>query len=450
MRSAKTSFGLVMAAAAFAAGVGSPTVRGDTPMQLNLAATFAPIKADLTAGQQANIVIFGDSLSVNAEPFHSTYSIYLQSILQGQYGNGGLGYMPFVPAGNAGMYSGSWTYGGGNGIDTYPYNALDGNWIQPDSGYGYFTPESSKISVQYVDQPGGGSMNLYLANSSGTHIPLATFNTASTNGATTVNTIDLNLNVAGAIDSKVYMHPGGNGPVTMLGMTDITSAPGIRFNIAAHGGWSTGDFVERNTTYDQSLKILNPQLVFIMLGQNDQNVPNTAAQFEANIQSIVTRIEGDLPNSKICLISSYNQGGAILGDYAAAEAQVAQHDSLGFINLYAAGGPYSTYVDNNYLVDGIHSNTAGGQYVGNILGQAFITNGTSLVPEPPSLGILLPGLLLFPLIRRRKTRLEILVPSARGNNNTTATSKLSGFPGAMFQDGAGELLAREGGESGTA
>ena len=137
MRLPKASFGLVMTAAAIAAGVSSRAVRGDIPLQLNLAATFAPIKADLAAGQQTNIVIFGDSLSVNAEPFHSTYSIYLQSSLQAQYGNGGMGYTPFVPAANAGMYSGSWTYGGGNGVDTYPYNALDGNWIQPDSGYGY-------------------------------------------------------------------------------------------------------------------------------------------------------------------------------------------------------------------------------------------------------------------------------------------------------------------------
>ena len=55
---------------------------------------------------------------------------------------------------------------------------------------------------------------------------------------------------------------------------------------------------------------------------------------------------------------------------------------MGFINLYETAGDRQFFVDNNFLDDQIHFSWAGGEYMGQFLFDAFITDGLSLVPEP--------------------------------------------------------------------
>jgi lysophospholipase L1-like esterase len=361
----------------------APVFAADT---LNLGPIWSRLQQKAATGS-ADIVVFGDSLSIRED----TYTYPLRSALQNLLGNAGLGYVPVSGAGNAGFYSGAWTGGLLNG-DNAPHNGLSGFWTVGESGYGFLDLRAKQASLVYASTPASGSIYFYYQTAQGQEVPITTLNTASTDGTSSVKTYTFNLPSA---DTRMYMHPMENGPVTLLGVMDTPVSNGVRLSIAANGGWTTQQFLNRNSTFEGILTTISADTAFIMLGQNDQNF-YTPAQFEANMRAFVNRLKAGKPDMDICLISSYDSGTTRLAEYAAIEEKIAAEQGIGFINLFSLGGPYSTFTTNGYLDDGTHFNAAGGQYVSNVLFNTL----TAAVPEPASLAILAIGSGM--LLARRK------------------------------------------------
>jgi hypothetical protein len=62
-------------------------------------------------------------------------------------------------------------------------------------------------------------------------------------------------------------------------------------------------------------------------------------------------------------------------------SDVAGQRNLGFINIYKAAGDAAFFNSSGFLDDGVHFSHAGGQYLGQFLFDAFVSDGRSLVKK---------------------------------------------------------------------
>jgi hypothetical protein len=116
-----------------------------TPLKLNLAASFAPAKAKIAAGGQADIMMIGDSLEFNVLP-------YFQQDMHGHYGDAGAGYQGFSLWSGAGQDAG-WTQGVIN-LDSDPHMSLDGLWSSTTARTtASFQQSNQTIQLQYSPSP---------------------------------------------------------------------------------------------------------------------------------------------------------------------------------------------------------------------------------------------------------------------------------------------------------
>ncbi|MCC7205056.1 MAG: hypothetical protein IT441_08245 [Phycisphaeraceae bacterium] len=350
--------------------------RASAVLSLNLADSFAPVKAKLAAGQQADIMVLGDSLSLTQ---YSYLPLFTQS-LQTLYGNGGAGWQGFSVWTGAGFTNG-WTRGMIN-QDTIPHRSLDGLWAEgylppypPIHTVATFTARSSRVRLQYIAQPEGGTVRVDLPG--GGNVTFSTYSPTEE-----IRTWEYAF--AGA-DRKLGIQPMGDGPVTILGMNNseplgTADKPGVRVHRAANGGWGVNNFLNRDWTFDQQIPLVHPDLIFVWLGQNDQ-IYNRST-YPTKLNPLIDRIEADAPNAKIVLVGSYDSTPNLLGVVQAMQDVAMQRD-LGFINIYDTAGDYPYFLTNGMLSDGIHFAQTGGQHVADILWQAWLTDGASLKAGVP-------------------------------------------------------------------
>lgn len=328
---------------------------------LNLQETFAPTRQRIESGQGADLMFLGDSISFK----DGSYLPPLRSLMQFYYGNGGYGYQGFSLWSGAG-FNGvnstppAWTLGMVND-DTPPYHSLDGLWATANSplpAFPYnarFDPVSQQMTLHYLAQPGGGGIRLDLPE--GGSVILDT-------KADTASVKTFTYMFAGA-DHRIYFTPDGTGPVTILGADNRSGATGVTLHRAANGGWGVDNFLDRDFTFDQQLALLQPGVVAIWLGQNDQMY--TRSTYAPKLNALLDRLEAQLPDTQFLLIGSYDTGGSVIPGLVQAMEDVAIQRSTGFINLYELGGDLDTLLRNRYLIDAVHLSETGGTYFADIL-----------------------------------------------------------------------------------
>jgi lysophospholipase L1-like esterase len=356
----------------------------DAPaLSLNLPQAWGDTKAAAEAGD-ADVLVLGDSLST----YPGSYLPYLRARLQTKFGDGGVGYQGFSLWTGA-SFAWGWSLFFIN-TDNYPHWSLDGlaSVSAPlNTGLGFIRPWGRRGMLHVAAQPGA---------------PFAIFQV----GARGPFSVDLNAPTRRVLEVPFELAQGeetisvgadwsvrnwtlseaeGFGPrspapereqLVMLGVNNVSGGPGIRVHRAANGGWGVPNFLNRNWTFDEQVRLIAPDSFVIMLGQNDGRFPPDL--WEGMLRQLLDRLAGLVPTAEVILISSYNSGSPNGGAFAQAMRRVATDRTLGFIDLYAAGGPRQTYVDNAYLADGLHFSEAGGRYVANILYDALDTGGQSL------------------------------------------------------------------------
>ncbi|MCC7408694.1 MAG: hypothetical protein IT442_11530 [Phycisphaeraceae bacterium] len=350
--------------------------RASAEVSLNLASSFAPVKAKLAAGQQADILILGDSLSVTQ---YSYLPILTQS-LQNFYGNGGAGWQGFSVWTGAGFTNG-WTRGMIN-QDTIPHHSLDGLWAEgslppypPIATVATFTARSSHVQLHYVAQPEGGTVRIDLPG--GGNVTFSTYSATEQ-----VRTWEYTFT---GTDRKLGIQPLGDGRVTVLGMNNseplgAPDRPGVRVHRAVNGGWGVNNYLNRDWTFDQQVPLVNPDLIFLWVGQNDQAYNRST--YPMRLNPLIDRLEADAPNAKIVLVGTYDSTPNLLGIVQAVE-DVARQRGLGFINFYDTAGDYPHFLSNGMLADGLHFSQSGGQHIADIFWQAWLTDGASLTAGVP-------------------------------------------------------------------
>lgn len=343
-------------------------------ISLNLAASFADTKAKLAAGGTANILFIGDSLTLR----DGSYWPYLQTLFQREYGNAGPGYVPFSPWTGA-TFDQGWTFGQVN-FDSVPRRALDGLWASssaspwpPISTGANMFAQADDIDIHYILQPTGGTFTI-----SPTSLPPFTFiNTASTSSGVGVWSHHF-----GPTDNRLmWFQPQGNGQIVVLGQNAKVNAPGVRMHRAANGGYGVGNFVLRDYSFDGQLQLLEPDLIFVWLGQNDSSYNYTG--YVASVNNLVTRLKNTVPTAEIVLIGTYDSSASHLDTVVAADRDVASQRGVGFIDLLNTAGLYAFFLLNNYLDDTVHFSHLGGRYIAHHLWRAWLSDGASLSTDPP-------------------------------------------------------------------
>ena len=365
--------------------------RADAALSLNLDAATADTKAELAAGRQADIVFLGDSLSFDEV---NSMRPYFTRAMQAHYGHAGDGYIGAALIGTD--YGSEWRSGQLGGADPAPHHAVDGFWLSAPAAA---TPPSTarlhaawnKVELHYVAQPGGGAFDLTLAPNGQ---PVTRIDTNA--AAPQVRSFDYTF--PAGIPQVFRVAPDGAGPVSLLGINRVYDTPGVRVHRASNGGWGTAQYLQRDFTFDQQLQRLGTDLVMVAVGVNDGF--RTREDFVNQMNLLGDRIEAAAPDAEVLLVTPYNYGQPQSPVIAGAIEEVAAARGFGLINLYEAAGSYPFFQQNGYLSDGLHFSPSGGAYVGNMLFEAFRTNGASL-PEPASLS-LVAGASVLLLARRRR------------------------------------------------
>lgn len=338
---------------------------------LNLKHALADTKSLLNSGQTADILMLGDSLSFR----DGSYLPYFRGLMQNHYGNAGYGYQGFSLWTGGGMNNG-WLRDGLN-TDMSPHRALDGLWSEysgsatwPNIAHMY--PRDKYAEIQYISGPGRGSFELWSQASNGTLITSISTN-APTTGLSKYN------HALGPGENAFTFWPANDGSLTVLGVNSTNGQSGVRIHRAANGGWGVPNFLQRDWTFDAQIDAIEPELVMVWLGQNDQSY--TRATYSTKLNQLVDRLQNDAPAAEIVLIGTYNQGSPLLAPLVEAMSDVAFARGLGFINIYKTAGDAAFFNANGYLDDGVHFSHAGGQYLGRFLYDAFVTDGRSLVSK---------------------------------------------------------------------
>lgn len=371
---------------------------------LNLTDAFADTKQILANNGTANIVVLGDSLTYQV----NSYLPHFRELMQNRYGNAGAGYKGFSLWTGAGFNDMGWDKTGLD-IDKEPHHSLDGlwdasndepSWITGNSNEAVYNLDvsSDRVEFHYIKKPNGGRFNL------------TQWNGNSGNYLTQIDTFsnDRFVETYGytfppGTHRKFMITPMGDGWATILGANNIIDAPGVRIHRGANGGWGIDNFLHRNYSFDDQLQLLDTDLVMVWIGQNDQTT-HFQYQYEPKLRQLVNRLKTTLPDAEIVLISSWNSATTMQRISDAMEAVAAQ-ESVGFINIFETAGDRDFFESNNYLKDNIHFGHWGGQYIGQLLFDAFETNGASLTPEPATLTLTIGGILMLlrrPLRRQRQ------------------------------------------------
>ncbi|MCC7205260.1 MAG: SGNH/GDSL hydrolase family protein [Phycisphaeraceae bacterium] len=341
------------------------TGRAWAAASLNLAEAFSEIKAKLADGDQgpATIMALGDSLTFQ----DTSWVPVFRTLVQQEFGNAGLGYQAFSRWTGGGFNPG-WVEGRIN-QDTSPHSSLDGLWMSTSLAgrTAFLDAWSPSIELQFVMRPGGGRFEVVDTSN---HVLAMLDSNADGNQ---IGTWSYTLPEG---QKRLWIRTLDDKPVTLLGEAHKIEGPGVRIDRAANGGWGVQNFLQRDWTFDAQLQHAAPDLVMIWLGQNDQGY--SQAGYRDKINALVDRVEADLPDASIVLIGTYQQDSGNLWKMVGGMQDVALARGLGFINLYTTAGDHAFFTSHGYLFDNAHFSQAGGQYIGQLIFDAFMTDGASL------------------------------------------------------------------------
>ncbi len=354
------------------------------PLSLNLDTAYADTKAAMLAGD-ADIVCIGDSLTFRP----GAYLPYFSNRLRTTYGDGGNGFLG-ISFWTGASFDPGWIYGVIN-TDVPPYRSLDNLWagISPtfwNQTLSIITSYAGTGRLYYQAQPGGGTFSIERPGQ-----PLLYVGTNAPQPGLGIIDIPTTLSSRFGYIVRTYagqslpmeeqpgegLRPIEQGPFILYGINWRSNRPGVRVHRAANGGWGVDNFLQRDQSFTDILRDINPQMYIIKLGQNDGRID--PAQYVVRMNALVDRLLATTPDAEIVLVSTYDSGAPAVFALGNSMYTVAQQRGLGFINLRDAGGEYQSYLDRGYLdPDLLHFSPDGGRFVANLLFDALESGGASL------------------------------------------------------------------------
>jgi lysophospholipase L1-like esterase len=344
---------------------------------------------DLRTGQSrrtVRIVHYGDS-PTTADLITGD----ARELLQERFGNAGPGFV---------LIAKPWAWYGHHGVDVsatgWKIDTAVGSMREANYGLGgaiftgpvgatstlhLTTHDSTSIEVQYLEEPGGGNLDITADG-----VPMGRVNTAGDtkkNNATSVpltpGTRMVQLRVSGA-------------PVQVFGVVLGRDDRGLTYDSIGLNGASTTVMSRafNPATFSAALEHRNPDLVVINYGTNESGFPSyVEKQYESELVRAIGRVRAALPDASILIMSPMDRGERSAGDQITTmraipeivdiQQRVARDTGCGFFNTYQAMGGNGTmarwYERHPPMVgaDLIHPSPQGARIVAQLLtGQILI------------------------------------------------------------------------------
>lgn len=354
------------------------------------------------ASQPVNVLIVGDSVTAgySASTYSNSWVAVMTDRLQQAFGqpqNVADGYYMIDWAGHANTsYTGKlWTY---TGSPTYNLDlGLGLSNITLHSGDTVTSPSvvCDRLWVTYPRIAGLGAFDVYIDGSLAATVSGAGTPTLGTriwdSGVLTRTSHTVTIQPHGASNTRVegVMFFDGNGG------SSGTNGTGMRVWNAGHFGYSTTQFAASGASswWTDGLDNVNPQLVVISLGINDQRGGLvTASQYETNLNTIIARINtvsaanGKNPPSYL-IVSQYGTGtsAGASTDYQKAARSAAKTNNAMCVDFYELLGWVGTSTADIYSLMSsldpstgkVHPNDTGHKIIGNAMAAYILTSAGS-------------------------------------------------------------------------
>ncbi len=362
--------GLCVLGACLLAAFASPAPAAIETLQVP--ETLAATKARLAAGQQANILILGDSLSFEGMGWASWVPTF-RDLMRQQYGDAGHGYQSFNHLLGGTVVDGGDIIGSGVNVDLPPWRALDGLWIGLASPgtTANFTAFADHVELHYHVGPDGGIAEV--RDGAGTLLTTLNGYAPQPGAAAWTHTFSSG-------NHTLRIESITSGAFSILGYNNLAPDPGaggVRVHRASNSGWNTTNYARRDGSFDDQMALLETDLVIIMLGQNEWNGGGPA--FESRLSNIVRRAQA--VGADVLLLGSYNSSRWYLPSVMDSQQRVAEALDAGFVNLYATAGTRAEWLSNGYLYhDNLHFSPDGAEYMAHFVFDAFVSDGRSVYP----------------------------------------------------------------------
>jgi lysophospholipase L1-like esterase len=314
-----------------------------------------------------------------------------RDLLQERFGNAGPGFI-FIAK--------PWAWYNHHGVDVsatgWMINTAVGSMREADYGLGgaIFTGpvgatstihllahDSTSIEVQYLEEPGGGSIDITADGA-----PMGTVNTAGDTKKNNATSIPLTPG-ARQVDLRV-----SGSPVQVFGVVFSRADRGLTYDSIGLNGASTTVMSRafNPADFSSALEHRNPDLVVINYGTNESSFPSyVEKQYEPELIRAIGRVRNALPNASILIMSPMDRGERTgtdsistmraIPEIVAIQQRVAQQMDCGFFNTYQAMGGSGTmarwYQRHPPMVgaDLIHPSPQGARIVAQLLtGQLLI------------------------------------------------------------------------------
>ena len=336
-------------------------------------AILESIRKKLKQGKKVNALHYGDSL-VNGSTAGS-YTAYFTQAWKRMLGDGGPGYGSLLDNANnkelvVATQTASWWaanginhaaqgWSGQTTVDTsgnFKY-AFDGQGVYKLSADGsqlfkIQSPKSpfTRATIYYLQLSGGGS-----------------FDFGKTGNTVTINTSGASSSVqsysrriwSGNVEDDTVLITNVTGNVYLLGIKLENDSVGGTVTVAGHGGNKAEDFAALDaTSFTTFVTACDPAVVFLNLGQNDNS---STSAYQANMQTIITRIRNADATVPIVLEVPYAGTAGPLGTYYANLVALAGANTNVFLAYWE---DFTSVGGVGYLADTIHPTTSGCALIG--------------------------------------------------------------------------------------
>ncbi|MHB9130560.1 MAG: GDSL-type esterase/lipase family protein [Armatimonadota bacterium] len=340
-----------------------------------------------TGGAQADmrkdplvVACFGDS---NTEA--ATYTMALRDLLQGCYGDHGIGYLTFntgrsaIPRAPQVKREGQWkdfdTSPGRETPPPPPYYAMDGFWASTSDA-------NASVNVQYPDYPAGVTFRIRIHYQVGPGLGSFSIFTGKWKR--------LQINCAADQPGYALTEPflanqfrlaEFTGPVTLLGFdadrTKIvrgeSQMPGGALVHALGNGWGMSSHL--SPTDERAFKAffdaVHPDLITILLGTNDMHNAGAPKAYREHMTTIIEKMQRAAPGVGILVVSCPEAGFTKDGfaqDYASIAREVAVVHQCAFWDWRQVVGARSRHWEMmGNFGDGLHYNYLGGDIFAHLL-----------------------------------------------------------------------------------
>jgi len=297
----------------------------------------------MALGDPTQLVVasIGDSWT----QFYGYYAGPVMRSLQAAYGDAGTGWTGLGFAGPGGAYL--------NGTAAYPASSVSG-WSNPDDwGFAQYDSAPSPDLAASDSAVAGARITVSNGPSGCSSVRLLALGTDAGriryrwNGgewaeASVAGTGHLAIrlaNVPGA--AWVLDLEGVSGTVNLAGLDVQKSGKGVRLHKLGGTGSRASQWVAVDAAQWQAgLAALDPRLVTVLLGTNDQAIYDPTT-FKVHVQELITRVRAAVPAADILLIAPPENQLARqwpMKDYARALLELAQANDCAFLDLQPVFG----------------------------------------------------------------------------------------------------------------